>query len=84
MYDLALISYVIALWHFGSEAVLYRTCGLKGLAGPLIVSSALASSNLPCSVTIEGTLSRREADRFVRATATSLTWMINRAFRLSV
>ncbi|GAA6009479.1 Erg28p [Rhodotorula paludigena] len=39
MYDLALISYVIALWHFGSEAVLYRTCGLKGLAGPLIVST---------------------------------------------
>lgn len=50
MYDLALISYVIALWHFGSEAVLYRTCGLKGLAGPLIVSSMLASLDAPLRV----------------------------------
>ncbi|BGP41003.1 hypothetical protein JCM10449v2_004970 [Rhodotorula kratochvilovae] len=39
MYDLALVSYAIALAHFGSEALVYRTVGLKGLAGPLIVST---------------------------------------------
>ncbi|GAA5855304.1 hypothetical protein JCM9279_001941 [Rhodotorula babjevae] len=39
VYDLALATYAIALWHFGSEALVYRTVGLKGLAGPLIVST---------------------------------------------
>ncbi|GAA5877220.1 hypothetical protein JCM3774_000121 [Rhodotorula dairenensis] len=39
MYDLAIVSYVLALGHFASEAMVYGTAGLQGLAGPLIVSS---------------------------------------------
>lgn len=39
-YDLALISYVLALGHFALEAVVYRTAGLgPGLISPLIVAS---------------------------------------------
>ncbi|TNY18179.1 Erg28-like protein [Rhodotorula diobovata] len=39
VYDLALASYALALCHFGSEALVYRTVGLQGLAGPLVVST---------------------------------------------
>jgi len=46
VYDLALATYAIALWHFGSEALVYRTVGLRGLAGPLVVSSASCSPSL--------------------------------------
>ncbi|KAL8279954.1 hypothetical protein RQP46_007535 [Phenoliferia psychrophenolica] len=39
-YDLALISYVLALGHFASEALVFRTAGLgPGLISPLIVAS---------------------------------------------
>lgn len=38
MYDLAIVSYVLALGHFATEAAVYGTAGLQGLAGPLIVS----------------------------------------------
>lgn len=44
VYNLCIVSYVIALWHFGSEWLIYRTCKFdKGLFGPLIVST--------CSIT---------------------------------
>jgi hypothetical protein len=40
VYNLCIISYVIALWHFGSEWLIYKTCKFdKGLFGPLIVST---------------------------------------------
>ncbi|AMD20639.1 HDL105Cp [Eremothecium sinecaudum] len=40
IYQLTFISYVIALLHFGSEWLIFRTCKLgKGLTGPLVVSS---------------------------------------------
>ncbi|ORY63800.1 hypothetical protein BCR35DRAFT_295266 [Leucosporidium creatinivorum] len=40
MYDLALVSYVLALGHFALEFVVYRTAGLgPGLISPLIVAS---------------------------------------------
>ncbi|KAM0752599.1 Erg28-like protein [Meredithblackwellia eburnea MCA 4105] len=40
LYDLALISYVLALGHFVAEAVIFRTAGLgPGLLSPLVVAS---------------------------------------------
>lgn len=40
IYQLTFISYVVALLHFGSELVLFRSCALdKGFMGPLIVST---------------------------------------------
>ncbi|CCF60676.1 hypothetical protein KAFR_0L00690 [Kazachstania africana CBS 2517] len=40
IYELTFISYIIALTHFGSELVIYRTCRFdKGFMGPLIVAS---------------------------------------------
>ncbi|KAK4051447.1 ergosterol biosynthesis protein [Microbotryomycetes sp. JL201] len=40
LYDLALISYVLALGHFALEFVVYRTAGLgPGLLSPLVVAS---------------------------------------------
>ena len=44
-YDLALISYVLALGHFASEFVVFRTAGIgPGLLSPLIVASASVPS----------------------------------------
>lgn len=40
IYQLTFISYLIALAHFGSELIVYRTCKLgKGIMGPLIVAT---------------------------------------------
>lgn len=40
IYQLTFISYIIAIVHFGSEWLIFRTCKLgKGLMGPLIVAS---------------------------------------------
>lgn len=39
MYDLALVSYVLALGHFFSEFTVYRTAGVVGVASPFIVAS---------------------------------------------
>ncbi|CDO94281.1 unnamed protein product [Kluyveromyces dobzhanskii CBS 2104] len=40
VYQLTFISYVIALLHFGSELVFFRTCKLgAGFMGPLVVST---------------------------------------------
>lgn len=40
IYQLTFISYIIALVHFGSELVIFRTCKLgKGFMGPLVVST---------------------------------------------
>lgn len=40
VYNLCIVSYIIALWHFGSEWLIYKTCKFdKGLFGPLIVST---------------------------------------------
>lgn len=40
IYQLAFISYIIALVHFGSELLFFRTCKLgKGFMGPLVVST---------------------------------------------
>lgn len=42
MYDLALVSYVLALGHFALEFLFYRTAGLgPGLISPLIVACRL-------------------------------------------
>lgn len=42
MYDLAIISYVLALGHFVLEFVVFRTAGLgPGLISPFIVASKL-------------------------------------------
>ncbi|BGP17152.1 ergosterol biosynthesis protein [Rhodosporidiobolus nylandii] len=38
MYDLALASYVLALGHFASEFLVFRTAGLVGVASPFIVA----------------------------------------------
>ncbi|CCK72748.1 Erg28p KNAG_0L01280 [Huiozyma naganishii CBS 8797] len=40
IYQLAMISYLIALFHFGSELIFFRTCKLNsGFMGPLVVST---------------------------------------------
>ncbi|GAA5996560.1 hypothetical protein JCM11641_002093, partial [Rhodosporidiobolus odoratus] len=39
MYDLALISYVLALGHFASEFLVFRTAGLVGVASPFVVAT---------------------------------------------
>ncbi|VEU21355.1 DEKNAAC102659 [Brettanomyces naardenensis] len=40
VYNICIASYCVALWHFGSEWLWYRTCRFdKGLFGPLIVST---------------------------------------------
>lgn len=40
VFQLTFISYMIALFHFASEWLVYRTCKFgKGILGPLIVSS---------------------------------------------
>ncbi|QEU62937.1 Erg28 [Kluyveromyces lactis] len=40
VYQLTFISYVIALLHFGSELLIFRTCKLgAGFLGPLVVST---------------------------------------------
>lgn len=40
IFQLTFISYAIALFHFGSELIVYNTCRLsKGFMGPLIVST---------------------------------------------
>ncbi len=40
VYDLAIASYLIALLHFGSEWLIYKTVKFgRGLAGPLVVST---------------------------------------------
>merc|ERR1712007_59470 len=40
VYNLCIVSYIIALWHFGSEWLIFKTCKFdKGLFGPLIVST---------------------------------------------
>ncbi|GAA6040640.1 hypothetical protein JCM8097_008082 [Rhodosporidiobolus ruineniae] len=39
MYDLALVSYVIALGHFASEFAVYRTAGVVGVLSPFIVAT---------------------------------------------
>ncbi|SCU78501.1 LADA_0A05930g1_1 [Lachancea dasiensis] len=40
IYQLVCISYLVALFHFGSELIVFRTCKLgKGFMGPLIVST---------------------------------------------
>ncbi|CAG99220.1 Erg28p [Kluyveromyces lactis] len=40
VYQLTFISYVIALLHFGSELLIFRTCKLgTGFLGPLVVST---------------------------------------------
>ncbi|QLL32286.1 hypothetical protein HG536_0C04550 [Torulaspora globosa] len=40
VFQLTFISYLIALGHFGSELLIFRTCKLgKGFMGPLIVAS---------------------------------------------
>ncbi|GME72303.1 unnamed protein product [Ambrosiozyma monospora] len=40
VYNICILSYCIALWHFGSEWLYYKTVKFdKGLAGPLIVST---------------------------------------------
>ena len=44
VYNLCIVSYVIALWHFGSEWLIFKTCKFdKGLFGPLIVSTVSIS-----------------------------------------
>lgn len=51
VYNICIASYCVALWHFGSEWIFYRSCKFdKGLFGPLIVST--------CSIT--WMLSQRE------------------------
>ena len=44
MYDLAIVSYILALGHFASEATVYGTAGVQGLAGPLVVACELSVS----------------------------------------
>ncbi|CCD25969.2 Erg28p NDAI_0G01940 [Naumovozyma dairenensis CBS 421] len=40
IYQLAFISYIVALVHFGSELLIFRTCSFNsGFMGPLIVST---------------------------------------------
>lgn len=40
VYQLTFISYIIALFHFGTELVVFRTCKIgKGFLGPLVVST---------------------------------------------
>ncbi|GAA6019807.1 hypothetical protein JCM10207_003703 [Rhodosporidiobolus poonsookiae] len=39
MYDLALVSYVLALGHFFSEFALFRTAGFQGALSPFIVAT---------------------------------------------
>lgn len=40
IYQLTFISYIIALFHFGSELLVFRTCKLgKGVLGPFIVAT---------------------------------------------
>ncbi|CAR21166.1 Erg28p [Lachancea thermotolerans] len=40
IYQLVCISYLVALFHFGSELLVFRTCKLgKGFMGPLVVST---------------------------------------------
>ncbi|QLG73827.1 hypothetical protein HG535_0F03380 [Zygotorulaspora mrakii] len=40
IYQLTFISYLIAIGHFGSELLIFRTCKLgKGFMGPLVVAS---------------------------------------------
>lgn len=46
MYDLALISYVLALGHFLSEFALFRTAGVVGVASPFIVASCVSIPSL--------------------------------------
>jgi len=47
IYDLAMISYGIAWFHFVSEFVVFGTAGLKGAISPFIVSSESQSLYLP-------------------------------------
>ncbi|SCV01643.1 LAMI_0G12772g1_1 [Lachancea mirantina] len=40
VFQLVFISYIVALLHFGSELILFRTCKFgKGFLGPLVVST---------------------------------------------
>ncbi|KAF6013879.1 hypothetical protein HII13_001128 [Brettanomyces bruxellensis] len=40
VYNICIASYCVALWHFGSEWLYYKSCKFdKGLFGPLIVST---------------------------------------------
>ncbi|SCU81456.1 LANO_0B03158g1_1 [Lachancea nothofagi CBS 11611] len=40
IFQLVCISYLVALFHFGSELLVFRTCKLgKGFMGPLVVST---------------------------------------------
>ncbi|KAJ8293324.1 Ergosterol biosynthetic protein 28 [Rhodotorula toruloides] len=40
IYDLTIISYILALGHFASEALVFRTVGLKGVFFPFVVASS--------------------------------------------
>ncbi|AHY75598.1 AQG_2a_G0015220.mRNA.1.CDS.1 [Saccharomyces cerevisiae] len=40
IFELVFMSYMVALFHFGSELLIFRTCKLgKGFMGPLVVST---------------------------------------------
>lgn len=63
MYDLAIVSYILALGHFASEAVVYGTAGLQGLAGPLIVACTSTHPFGPLSGFLGAVLTARLASR---------------------
>lgn len=44
LYDLAILSYILAFGHFGSELLVFRTAGLGApLLSPVVVSSEFTS-----------------------------------------
>lgn len=75
MYNLALVSYVLALGHFALEFVVYRTAGLgPGLISPLIVA---------CEWCRDVSIIRWTSLTFSQ-TATSLIWMTQREFSFGI
>lgn len=73
MYDLALISYGIAWFHFVSEFIVFGTAGLQGAASPFIVSSEYPSISVnPPERSTDAGIS------LLSDLASSLFWMLKR------
>lgn len=72
IYDITLMTYLLAFGHFSSELIIFRTATLNpGVISPVIVSSEHIPENSPA---YKG---KQSSDSlFLKTLATSLVWMI--------